>query len=206
MKIDSDELKIATSELQGEVASTAESIRDAVIKTVVGAIPLGIGSVVTNLVVDTADQRWKSRVTELFSMFADRVSQLQDAIGSQEYFGSEEFQALIIEAIDQERTNRHKEKRAMLAQGLANSGTREFVQDDTKETFFRMLRDLSPTDINLLDELSKPLERSQHNSLGGVAARAIDPRVSVFKAWDWSQLPNDCQHRHEWRATDTRTG
>jgi len=86
-------------------------------------------------------------------MFAERIARLGEAVPPSEYFNSEEFQALLLEAIDQQRTNRYEKKRAMLAQGLAHSGTRTFASEQSKETFFRILRDLSPEDIYTLGEL-----------------------------------------------------
>ena len=118
-------------------------------------LPLGIGSALTGIVAETADRRWKERVVELLTLFAERLVRLTEQIEKQEYYGSEEFQALFIEAVDQQRTNRYGFKRKMLAQGLAQSGTRQFVGERDKETFFRILRDLSPADVQMLEQLSE---------------------------------------------------
>jgi hypothetical protein len=165
MSIDSDELVVLTQTLAQDEPSAAQSISGILQKTLLStAIPFGIGSAVTGVLTELAGQRWRARVIELLASFATRLTFLTDAIDSKDYYSSEEFQALLLEAIDQERTNRYAEKRGMLAQGLANSGTRTFVGNDSKETFFRILRDLSPSDIRVLRALSQPI-RNLHPGL-----------------------------------------
>jgi hypothetical protein len=182
MGLNDDELVIATEQLADDEVSTADSIRDVLIKTILNvALPMGMGSMLTSLLTEAADRRWKIRVRELLQMFAERIARLGEAVPPSEYFNSEEFQALLLEAIDQQRTNRYEKKRAMLAQGLANSGTRAFVREDSKETFFRILRDLSPEDISALGELAE----STADSHIGLALKSQTPERSVkVKALD----------------------
>lgn len=98
--------------------------------------------------------------------FAQAIAAHEESCFRNDYFSSEEFQALYLEAIDQERTNRFVEKRRMLANGLANSGTSQYVDDENKETFFRIMRDLSLEDLHVL------------KSLDGVIIRTILPHLA----------------------------
>ena len=158
--IDGAELVIAVEQLASDLPSYTESVRDRILKAVAGVIlPLGIGSAVTGIVTETADRRWEERVVELLTLFAQRLVDLKEQIEKHEYYGSEEFQALFIEAVDQQRTNRYGFKRRMLAQGLAQSGTRQFSGERDKETFFKILRDLAPTDVQMLEQLSETTNR-----------------------------------------------
>lgn len=185
MGLNDDELVIATEQLAGNEVSTADSIRDVLIKTILNvALPMGIGSILTSLLTENADRNWKIRAHELLRMFAERIALLREAVPPAEYFSSEEFQALLLEAIDQQRTNRYEKKRAMLAQGLAHSGTRAFASERSKETFFRILRDLSPEDIYTLGELAKStsdthmgLVLKSQTLQRSVKASALDTRI-----------------------------
>lgn len=165
MPIDEDELLQLSKVVMDDAPSTAESIRDVLIKCVAStALPFGIGAAVAGLVTDAADRRWKKNINHLMQMFAERLVAVQSAIESPDYYRAEEFQSLLFEAVDQERTNRYEGKRKMLARGLANSGTRPFVADTLKETYFRVLRDLTPTDISALRKLLEPTNK-QHMGL-----------------------------------------
>ena len=165
MSIDEDELLQLSKMVVDDAPSAAESIRDVLIRCVAStALPFGIGAAVAGLVTDAADRRWKENINLLMQLFAERVVTVQSAIESPDYYRAEEFQSLLFEAVDQERTNRYEAKRKMLARGLANSGTRPFVADTLKETYFRVLRDLTPLDISVLRELLKPTNK-QHMGL-----------------------------------------
>lgn len=165
MSIGKDELLQLAEGVADDSPSAADSIRDVITKSIVSAaLPFGIGAAVTGLVTEAADRRWKENINHLMQMFAERLVAVQAAIESPSYFRAEEFQSLLFEAVDQERTNRYEAKRKMLARGLANSGTRPFVADTLKQTYFRVLRDLTPSDIFVLRELSGPTNK-QHMGL-----------------------------------------
>lgn len=183
--IDDDELIVTAEQFTSDLPASAESLRDSVLKAVAGlALPFGIGSALTGIVTDTADRRWRVRVAELIKLFAERIARLTEAMDSEEHYTSEEFQALFIEAVDQQRTNRYRMKRKMLAQGLAQSGTRGFILERDKETFFRILRDLSPADVQMLEELARPtnaihkgLILKEQTPEHVIQAKSVDTRV-----------------------------
>lgn len=150
MAIDDDPLLIHARQLSQE-NSDALTIAKSVIQTVANVfLPSHIGECITGLMGAVSQQRWNERVTELLNLFAERVSDLTDEIPDQMFYGSEEFQALLIEAIDQQRTNRFLEKRRLLASGLARSGTSKFCNDQDKELYVRIVRDVIPKDVNIL--------------------------------------------------------
>jgi hypothetical protein len=132
MAIDDVSLMVRINQIKEDDPLTSESVRDVAIRAVVStAFPL-VGAFVTELLAETADRRWKERLYELFTDFAERVARLSSQIENPNYFKSEEAQALFLEAIDQQKTNRFEEKRKMLAQGLANSGTSTHIKDQSK--------------------------------------------------------------------------
>ena len=136
-------------------------------------MPKHIGDIVTGLMGSVSQARWNERVAELLQDFAARIEILSEEVLDVPYYGSEEFQALLIEAVDQERTNRFVEKRKMLAAGLARSGTGTFRDDPNKETFLRTLRDLTLNDHDLLRQLEMSTSEYDRNLMKQVPSSFI---------------------------------
>jgi hypothetical protein len=154
MAIDDDPLLIQALQLEDEQSSIVEGIRDTAIQTVLSVSLPYVGPLIAGLLGDIAQKRWNDRVLELLIHFAKRFNELRSQQKDLSFYESEEFQALLFESIDQERTNRFQEKRLMLAEGLAKSGTEPFILDENKETFLRILRDLNLQDLAALKALA----------------------------------------------------
>jgi hypothetical protein len=153
MAIDDDPLLIELRHLRDDQSSIVEGVRDTSIRVVLSASLPHVGPLIAGLLGDIAQKRWNDRVVELLIQFAKRFNELSSQQQDQSFYESHEFQALLFEAIDQERTNRFREKRFMLAEGLAKSGTETFILDENKETFLRILRDLNLEDLAALKGL-----------------------------------------------------
>jgi len=178
MAIDDDPLVVASRQLADHTESDAETIRGVVLNKLMESVPI-IGDVIVGSIAEVAQKRWKERVSELLQMFAERLAEVRTAIPDPNYFGSEEFQALIIEAIEQQRTNRFTEKRRMLACGLAQSGTQDFVSEPEKEVFFRLLRDLSMQDLAALKKLRPNKEVARFNGPSKITVRQTQDNTAL---------------------------
>jgi hypothetical protein len=91
---------------------------------------------------------------QLFEEMRLRLEEIRDSVPDEDYFGSEEFQALLTLAIEQLQTTHDQAKRKILAAALANSGSEDFHIDADKEQYVRTLRDLSPGDLDVLARLA----------------------------------------------------
>lgn len=139
MAIDDDPLLIELTQIRDDQSSIVEGVRDTSIRVVLSALLPHVGPLIAGLLGDIAQKRWNDRVVELLNQFDKRFNELSSQQQDHSFYESNEFQALLFEAIDQERTNRFREKRFMLAEGLAKSGTETFILDENKETFERFI-------------------------------------------------------------------
>lgn len=155
MPIDDDSIVVLTRQLTAEQALAADSIADIIGKVILSAIiPFGIGSAITGVLTDIGLKRYNERVQALLTEMAATISSLAHDIPDQAYYQSEEFQALVYEAIDQQRANRFDKKRTLLANGLARSGTAQFKAEAAKDTFFSIVRTIRLEEVTILRQLS----------------------------------------------------
>jgi hypothetical protein len=118
----------------------------------IAAIPYA-GSVIASLMGGRAKRRVVSRAIEMFEAIKHRLEQLDESKVNIDFFEGEEFQTLLVLALEQLQTTHDKDKLHMLACGLANSGALEFSAETRKEMFVRILRDLSPNHVRVLKDL-----------------------------------------------------
>lgn len=182
MASDDDSLQINFRQFLGEEEKpAAHGYAEVVIKALVSAaLPFGIGSAITGVLGEFAQQAYKARVADLFVALANAIKSVADRIPDPTFYGGEEFLSLCIEAVDQQRTNRHREKRKLLANGLANSGTTPFVDDQEKESYFRVLRDLTLGDLAVLDSVAPKLLAEGLRKSQPVVKGPKPPKDSTF--------------------------
>jgi len=118
----------------------------------IAAVPF-VGSVILSITNDVATRKSFERAIEMFRLIKEILERLDENKLDKASFKTDEFQTLLFLAFEQLRTTHDKEKRAMLAAALSNSGTTEFSTEERKELFVRILRDLSPQHIRVLKEL-----------------------------------------------------
>lgn len=97
-----------------------------------------------------------SRFKERFLLVAEELEEQQKRIEARipdkGYYESEEFQTLFALLIERLHTTHQEEKLKMFGNALANSGREDFQNDD-KELYIRLIRDLSGADLlSLTDE------------------------------------------------------
>ncbi len=90
------------------------------------------------------------RFVKLLEEMTARLKAIEESVPDQDYFASEEFATLLTLGIQQLQTTHDATKLKMLADALANSGSKEFFADTAKEQFIRTFRDLSLNDILVL--------------------------------------------------------
>lgn len=157
MSID-DKMEKLLLDLAQETSSPSEKdMRRFVQDATLGRIPV-IGGPLTNLLAGKAQQRIFDRVIELFEEIKRRIEDL-DEDGKRHldssYFESEEFQTLLALAFQQLQTSHDQERLSQLAAALVNSGRVEFASEERKELFVRLLQDLMPQHIRMLDQLRR---------------------------------------------------
>jgi hypothetical protein len=123
-------------------------LRNATTAGVLALIP-GVGAAIQSLLDGKARQNVERRWVQLFADLHERIEEIHDSIPDDTYYGSEEFQTLLALAYQQLLTTHDREKLKMLADALANSGSATFQEDD-KEEYVHILRDLSVRDIQVL--------------------------------------------------------
>ena len=122
----------------------------ATVASILSLIP-GVGAAIQSMLDSEARTRMEQRLLELFIDLKARIEQIRSLIPDQNYYGSEEFQTLLFLALQQLVTTHDRKKRKLLADALANSGATPF-QDDDKELYLRLVRDLSVRDIATLGD------------------------------------------------------
>ena len=129
-------------------------------------IPLGIGVLLTELGTGLAVKRTNARMRDMFDFFSNRLRDLGEDKIDREWFKSEEFQTLLLEALRQLNVTHDREKLEMLGVALANSGADTFKEEDRKDLFVRFIRELTRQHINLLckllPEVVAPFSRPHH--------------------------------------------
>lgn len=119
----------------------------------VASLKFGVGAAIHEMLTQLAFRRTYQRMQEMFEQMNRRIDALGDGKIVPEWFRSEEFQTLLFEAFHQLRVTEDKSKIKMLGTALANSGATEFNDEDRKEMFLRLIRELMPQHIVLLRRL-----------------------------------------------------
>src|ERR1700722_18714815 len=120
--------------------------------TVTGILSLipGAGSAIRSLLDGRARANVDRRWLELFIEMGKKIEEVRDRIPDAAFYGSEEFQTLLVLGQEQLWTTHDKKKLKLLGAALANSGTEQFRNDD-KELMLRALRAVSPSDLETLN-------------------------------------------------------
>jgi hypothetical protein len=148
MTID-DPMEVRLREIKGNVdAALTNDLSAATVAVVLSLIP-GVGAAIQSLLDGRARASFEQRWLELFTEFSVRIEEIRASIPDASYYGSEEFQTLLFLALQQLITTHDRKKLKLLADALANSGATPF-QDEDKELFLRLIRDLSVHDISAL--------------------------------------------------------
>jgi|ERR1700730_9589644 len=127
------------------------------LNALIASIPLA-GGALSSILAGRAQRRMQERVTDVFEAFKERVEQMQEDKIDQKFFESDEFLTLFTLTLEQTQTTHDKAKLNMLATGLANSASSDFVSESRKELFLRILRDLAPEHVSVLHEM-RPVEQ-----------------------------------------------
>src|ERR1700722_17600688 len=116
----------------------------------IASIPYA-GSAINSILSGRAQRQMHERVTDVFEAFKESVEQMQEEKIDKGFFESDEFLTLFTLMLEQIQTTHDKTKLKMLATGLANSANTDFASNSGKELFIRILRDLAPEHVSLLD-------------------------------------------------------
>jgi hypothetical protein len=155
MPID-DELEKSSvaAEIQEQAEQTAQ---DMLVKSgMAGAlslIPLGVGSAISQMLTELAFRRTNERMKRMFDQMAQHIRELGEEKIDREWFRGEEFQTLLFEALHQLHATESEDKIRMLGKALANSGATEFKNEDRKDIFLRLIRELAPQHVLFLRRL-----------------------------------------------------
>ncbi len=140
------------------------------LNALVASIPLA-GGPLSSLLAGSAQRKMVERVTDVLEALKQRLEQTEDSKVDRAFFESDEFLTLFTLTLEQIQTTHDKNKLNMLATGLANSAHIDFVSESRKELLLRILRDLAPEHVSMLQEM-KPVEH-----FGKRVGRVIDSPV-----------------------------
>lgn len=136
----------------GEVTKAAIK---AAIKQALAQLPYA-GEAISSLIDGLIQARTLERFSELIRDMKARLDEVERDGIDRHFFSTEEFQTLLVVVLEQLQSTHDKTKLQMLAAGLANSATTKFRAEERKELFLRILRDLAPQHVQVLQSLAKP--------------------------------------------------
>ena len=147
-----DELQ--KSETLAEIADEADrSIQKMLLSSgiagLISRIPCGVGSAINQMLTELAFRRTHQRMRDMVEEMIMQIQNLGERINT-DRFMTEEFQTLFFEAVHQLHVSHEKQKVRMLGAALANSGADEFSQDDRKQLFVQLIRDLTTRHVAML--------------------------------------------------------
>jgi hypothetical protein len=122
------------------------------LNALIASIPYA-GGAISSVLFGKAQRKVQERTADTFKTFKERLESVAEEKVDKEFFESDEFVTLLILALEQIQTTHDREKLRMLATGLANAGLADFNQESRKELFLRILRDLAPEHIKMLESL-----------------------------------------------------
>lgn len=141
-----DELR---TEIQQYVEDSETTIQEIAVRTALSFIPFA-GSAILELANGLAQRRAQARLNTVFEQMKIRLEEIERGKIDEAYFHSEEFQSVLYLLLERLHSTHHAEKIRMFGNALANAGCTDF-QEDPKEEFVRVLRDLSINDLNVLN-------------------------------------------------------
>jgi hypothetical protein len=136
---------------------------DEALTALIASIPYA-GSAIGSILSGRAQRQMHERAADVFEAFKQRLEQLEGQKIDKTFFESDEFLTLFTLTLEQLQTTHDKTKLKMLAVGLANSATIHFTLENRKELFFRILRDLAPEHVSMMQN---KLWRPEPHGLGG---------------------------------------
>lgn len=125
------------------------SVSEIALRTTVAAIPYAGGSIL-ELWGGIAQRRTQERLNAVFEEMKQQLDETAVEKINRAFFDSEEFQTLLYLLLEKLHVTHDHTKLKMFGDVLANSGRIEFQADD-KESYVRVLRDLSVVDVETLN-------------------------------------------------------
>lgn len=154
-----------------------DKIVSAGVAGVLSLIP-GIGEAVIELMRDLAMQRLNNRVRDMFQHFTNRIREIGEDKVDREWFRSEEFQTLLSDAFQQLNATHDRKKLEMLGTALANSGTPGFRDEERKDLFIRLVRELTPQHVRVLVALAPiPVQHYDYPAINPVTEHVHAPDI-----------------------------
>jgi hypothetical protein len=149
------------------------------LNALIASIPLA-GGAISSILAGRAQRQMLARVTDVFEAFKERVEQMQEEKIDKEFFESDEFLTLFTLTLEQIQITHDKAKLKMLATGLANSASSDFVSESRKELFLRILRDLAPEHVSMLHEM-RPVEHFGRKGVRLSVDSPTEDRLAVLQ-------------------------
>src|ERR1700730_16401768 len=159
------------------------------LNALIASIPLA-GGALSSILAGRAQRRMQERVTDVFEAFKERVEQMQEDKIDQKFFESDEFLTLFTLTLEQTQTTHDKAKLNMLATGLANSASSDFISESRKELFLRILRDLAPEHVSVPHEM-RPVEQFGRKGVRLPVDSPTGDRLAVSQHVFSQCLPSD---------------
>jgi|GEM_PF-2989774 len=120
------------------------------VRTLVAGIPYA-GGPILELWNGIAQRRTQKRISVVLEEMKKQLESVEGEKVDRKFFETEEFQTLLFLLLDKLYTTHDEKKLKMFGDALANSGAAEFKKDD-REAYIRVLRDLSLSDLETLND------------------------------------------------------
>jgi hypothetical protein len=138
------------TELEQYKQDSETSIQHITMRSIIAGVPY-VGSSILEIFNGLAQRRQQERLNDVFDALKNRLHELGEEKIDREFFKSEEFQTLLFLLLERLHTTHDAEKLRMFGSALANAGGLDF-NDDAKEDYIRILRDLSFKDLSILND------------------------------------------------------
>ena len=162
------------------------------LNALIAEIPVG-GGAISSLLAGRAQRKMLERVTDVFEALKERLGQVDERKVDKAFFESDEFLTLLTLTLEQIQTTHDKIKLRMLAVGLANSAAFDFASESRKELFLRILRDLAPEHVSMLNEMA-PVERFGRKAVRLSVDSPSGDRLAVLQHLASQGLVNESLH------------
>jgi hypothetical protein len=122
----------------------------AIVSTLTGLLG-GVAEILSSL-LKTSPARFQRRFVTVLEEFSAQMKRIEDKIPDRRYYLSEEFQSWLRLVIEKLHATRDEAKLRAFGDALANSGSGEFPDEEEKEEFIHILRDMSIRDLRILKD------------------------------------------------------
>ena len=151
MAIDDAPSDIIIGQIEEEIATDSYLPVQVLRMGTLTGLPGGVAEILSSL-LKTSPARFQRRLVTVLKELSAQMKRIEDKIPDRRYYLSEEFQSWLRLVIEKLHATRDEAKLRAFGDALANSGSGEFPDEEEKEEFIHILRDMSIRDLRILKD------------------------------------------------------